>query len=392
MIFVYENMHANISYGIDSFLQKEGDYKNLRLAFVTNDAAATSNGILSRVALLKNQFNLVKLFSPEHGISVKGDDGVKQQNITDALTGLPVISLYGSKMRPAEEDMQDIDMVLFDIPDIGCRFYTYLWTMTYVMEACAAYNKRFIILDRPNPIGALLEMAEGPMLNEQHCASFIGRWNIPLKHACTLGELALYFAATRLPSLQIEVVGVKNYFRYQSALLDFTFIPTSPAIQQIQTALLYPGTGLLEGIEVNEGRGSNKPFRQFGAPWINEKELCGTLKTRIQDIDVFPVQYTPVFGVYANELCNGVSIFIKNPDTFKAVSTGITILQTLIALFPNEIRERLYKTNANPGGEKHLDKLLGFENTLACLRKDNLPEIDINESWHQIIQPYLLYR
>jgi uncharacterized protein YbbC (DUF1343 family) len=384
-------MHANISYGIDSFLQKEGDYKNLRLAFVTNDAAATSNGILSRVALLKNQFKLVKLFSPEHGISVKGDDGVKQQNITDALTGLPVISLYGSKMRPAEEDIQDIDMVLFDIPDIGCRFYTYLWTMTYVMEACAAYNKRFILLDRPNPIGALLEMAEGPMLDEQHCASFIGRWNIPLKHACTLGELALYFAATRLPSLQIEVVDVKNYFRYQSALQDFPFIPTSPAIQQIHTALLYPGTGLLEGIEVNEGRGSNNPFGQFGAPWIREEELCEALSDRIKYAKITPVKYKPMSGQYVNELCNGVSLSIIQPAKFNAVSTGISILQTLIQLFPKEIKERLYITNANPTGERHLDKLLGIENALAYLKKEDSPEFDVSESWKQIIQPYLLY-
>ena len=137
---------------------------------------------MSRVALLKNQFKLVKIFSPEHGISVKGDDGVKQQNVTDTITDLPVVSLYGEKLMPSEEDMQDVDMVLFDIPDIGCRFYTYLWTMTYVMESCAAYNKPFMILDRPNPIGALLEKAEGPMLDEANCSSFIGRWNIPLKH------------------------------------------------------------------------------------------------------------------------------------------------------------------------------------------------------------------
>ena len=149
-------MSLQISSGIDSFLLQKESYRHLRLALVTNNAAITSTGALSRVALLKNQFKLVRLFSPEHGITVKGEDGVLQQNATDIITGLPVISLYSEKLGPAEIDLLDVDLVLFDIPDVGCRFYTYLWTMTHVMEACARNNKPFILLDRPNPIGALL--------------------------------------------------------------------------------------------------------------------------------------------------------------------------------------------------------------------------------------------
>jgi uncharacterized protein YbbC (DUF1343 family) len=384
-------MPLTISYGIDSFLNKGKASKVFRIALVTNNAAHTSTGIVSRIALLKNQFNLVKIFSPEHGITVKGDDGVKQKDITDELTGLPVISLYGEKQRPSEEDMQDIDMVLFDIPDIGCRFYTYLWTMTYVMESCAAFNKPFIVLDRPNPIGALLEMAEGPMLDESNCSSFIGRWNIPLKHSCTLGELALYFAATKLPSLQIEVVKVKNYSRHLTAIKDFPFIPTSPAIQNIHAALLYPGTGLLEGIQVNEGRGTNKPFEQFGAPWIREEALSDALQSTLINVRITPIQYTPGAGIFANEICKGVSLFITQPTSFKAVSTGITIIQTLIQLFPDEIKDRLYITNANPSGENHLDKLMGCINALDLFKREHLFEIDVTDQWAQIIHPYLLY-
>ncbi|MGL6268983.1 MAG: exo-beta-N-acetylmuramidase NamZ family protein [Chitinophagaceae bacterium] len=385
-------MALKISSGIDSFILHKEAYKHLNIAFVTNDAATTSSGILSRLALLKNQFKLVKIFSPEHGISVKGYDGVKQENLNDAVTNLPAISLYGEKLRPAEEDMLDIDMVLFDIPDIGCRFYTYLWTMTYVMESCAAFNIPFIVLDRPNPIGAILEMSEGPMLDEINCSSFIGRWNIPLKHSCTLGELALCFAATRIPALQIEVIKVNNYCRYQTAENDFPFIPTSPAIQNIQTALLYPGTGLLEGIQINEGRGSNYPFRQFGAPWVRDVELSDFLKSVLKNVRVTPVQYTPASGVFANELCKGVSLFIKNPTSFQAVFTGITILQTLIQLYPKEIKERLYITQANPCGEKHLDKLLGCENAFNLLKQKILMNTDVKGSWPQIMKPFLLYK
>ena len=168
--------------GVNSFLQLSGPIKNLRYALVTNDAAFTSNGIRSRMALKKHGFNLIKIFSPEHGISVKGADGAYQNHQTDIVSGLPVISLYGDRLAPSEEDLADIDVVLFDIPDVGCRFYTYLWTMTYVMEACTLYNKQFIVLDRSNPISGNLDMEEGPMLDEQTCSSFIGRWSIPIIH------------------------------------------------------------------------------------------------------------------------------------------------------------------------------------------------------------------
>jgi uncharacterized protein YbbC (DUF1343 family) len=218
-------MYASVKCGIDVLLQQHS-YKTLRIALATNNAAFTTGGEFTRAALFKNGFQVTKLFSPEHGITVKGRDGEAQTNTTDIITGLPVISLYGNKSAPSEEDLSDVDAVLFDIPDIGCRFYTYLWTMTYVMEACAQFNKPFIVLDRPNPIGALIENAEGPFLDETDCYSFIGRWNIPLKHACTLGELASYFAATRLPGLQLEVISVKNYRRHYTALHHFPFVAT----------------------------------------------------------------------------------------------------------------------------------------------------------------------
>ena len=177
-------------YGIDVFLQQAPAYKNKRIGLITNNAATTNQGIMSRVALLQHGFNLVKLFSPEHGIGTNGADGVAQQNNNDSITGLPVISLYGDQLAPHANDLDDLDLIVFDIPDVGCRFYTYLWTMTYVMEACAANQKPLLILDRPNPIGNDLEHAEGPFLDEATCTSFIGRWSIPVKHCCTLGELA----------------------------------------------------------------------------------------------------------------------------------------------------------------------------------------------------------
>ena len=144
---------TKVQFGIDAFLQSNHYPKKLRYALVTNNVATTSDGEPSRLALLKAGFTIKKLFSPEHGLTAKGEDGSYQNNSVDNLTNLPVISLYSDHLAPTAEELNHIDIMLFDIPDVGCRFYTYLWTMTYVMEACAANGKQIIILDRPNPIG-----------------------------------------------------------------------------------------------------------------------------------------------------------------------------------------------------------------------------------------------
>lgn len=380
-----------VQYGIDVLLQQPHKFLQQRIALVTNNAATTINGELTRAALLKNKFHLVKLFSPEHGINTRGTDGAAQSNTTDAITGLPVISLYNNKLAPTEEELHNTDVVLFDIPDVGCRFYTYLWTMTHVMEACAQFNKPFVVLDRPNPIGALIEKAEGPFLDEIHCSSFIGRWNIPLKHSCTLGELALYFAATRLPNLNIQIIKASNYHRHQTALHHFPFVPTSPAIQTIQTAILYPGTGLLEGVNINEARGTQHPFTSLGAPWINAHHLCTALQhLQLQGLNVTLFSFKAAAPPYENEMCNGVQLHITNPQQLNAVHTGISIVQTIAALYPQQLQQRLYKTNANPSGTNHLDKLLGIPNAFEKIQtKQPIPTAV--EEWQQIIEPYLLY-
>ena len=169
-----------IKFGVDILLQISPIWKNKRIGLVTNIAAVTNNNLPTREALLKNNFTISKLFSPEHGLDIVGADGHEIKDGIDELTGLPIISLYSNKLAPTKEDLEDIDIILFDIPDIGSRFYTYLWTMTYVMEACALHNKPLVILDRPNPIGGDINKAEGPMLDEINCPSFIGRWDIPV--------------------------------------------------------------------------------------------------------------------------------------------------------------------------------------------------------------------
>ena len=375
--------------GIDVFLSAPGTNKNLRFAIVTNNAAFTANKLLSRLGLVKEGFNLVKIFSPEHGISVRGEDGIYQSNSIDIKTNLPIISLYGDRLMPTEKDLSDTDIVLFDIPDVGCRFYTYLWTMTYVMEACAKYQKQLIILDRLNPISGNLNMAEGPFLDEQNCSSFIGRWSIPIRHSCTMGELANYFSSKKVNELDLKIIKAKNWNRDEVAT---DFYPTSPAIQNIQTALVYPGMGLLEGININEGRGTDRPFLQFGAPWINSEDLLSSIKLKEFDgINIKPASFIPVDSLYKNEECNGLELAITDPENFHPVFFGIEIIAALVSLYPNQIEERAYKTNANPTGGGHLDKLLGIKGSFDLFKSGVSILTDISEQWTKEIRPFLLY-
>lgn len=378
-----------IQYGIDVLLLQAAAYRSQRLALVTNDAALTVDGKPSRAALLQAGFNIVRLFAPEHGLTRTGDDGAAQPNGTDALTGLPIVSLYGNQLAPQTADLSDIDAVLFDMPDIGCRFYTYLWTMTHVMEACAAHGKPLLILDRPNPTGAQLHMAEGPWLNEAVCSSFIGRWNIPLRHCCTLGELARYFAATRLPQLQLIVVPVSGYERRHDALLNFPFVPTSPAMQTVQAALLYPGTGLWEGLNLNEGRGTAAPFALCGAPWLNNQALAE--QWQLPGLQVLPHDYTAAAGPYTGEHCHGLLLQVTDADAFYPVRSGLALLQAIAQAHPDQLTERPYPTAANPSGLGHLDRLLGQPGSFAHLLSGEDFVTDIAAEWEGMMGEYLLY-
>lgn len=378
-----------VQFGIDLFCKKKTAYQNVCFALVTNNAATTSNGELTRDVLLKTGFKITKLFSPEHGLTAKGPDGTFQNNTIDSCTRLPVISLYSNKLMPDEKDLADIDAVLFDVPDVGCRFYTYLWTMTYVMEACAVYNKRFILLDRPNPIGGNMDLSEGPMMDEMEIGSFTGRWNIPIRHCCTFGELTNYFSSTRIKGLDLESIKM-NYWNREN-VSNFPFVSPSPAITDLETALLYPGMGLLEGINVNEGRGTGTPFKVFGSPWINADELQNAfISLRIPGIKSYPISYKPSLGIYVNEVCHGLRFSLTRSQVFRPVNMSLKLIHLFLSLYPHQIIDRLYKTTVNPTGENHLDKLLGVKDSLEKIKNDKIPDTKLdNSQWKTIIRPYL---
>jgi uncharacterized protein YbbC (DUF1343 family) len=394
-------MHK-IQYGIDILLGQQPHWKSQRIALVTNHAATTSEFVPSRLALLQHGFNIVKLFSPEHGLDTTGADGHAMDNSTDTLTHLPVISLYGDKLAPSREDLIGIDVVLFDIPDIGSRFYTYLWTMTHVMEACAAYNIPFIIADRPNPVSGNLMLAEGPMLDEAHCASFIGRWSIPVRHSCTLGELARYFKAAQDISCELEVIPCVNWRRNMvHPDWSHSFVPLSPAIPSFESALLYPGLCFLEATNCSEGRGTATPFRVAGAPWLKSDETARLFNSmqaaNLNHVYARPILFTPAEGKYAGQRCNGIMLHVTDPASFLPVATGWLLIRIIKELHPQNFQWTVYPTHVNPSGKNHLDLLSGISGT-ATLFETALPDfidavkthIELKD-WLLRIQPHLMY-
>jgi uncharacterized protein YbbC (DUF1343 family) len=394
--------------GIDILLASPPEWKDRKIGLVTNHAACTVNFKPVRQALLEAGFRITRLFSPEHGLDSIGVDGEEMQDGIDLLTGLPVTSLYGSKLAPDQKDLAEVDVILFDIPDIGCRFYTYLWTMTYVMEACAVYEKHLVIADRPNPLSGRLELAEGPLLDEQYCSSFIGRWNIPLRHSCTLGELALYFKATRsskilqtnADSFRLDVIRCHNWQRmifYPQR--HYSFVPTSPAIPGFESALLYPGLGLLEATNISEGRGTATPFRVAGAPWMDGIHIT-KLINELQPNGVFarPVNFKPAEGKYTGQKCNGIMLHVNDPVVFRPVWYGWLLIRLIKKLHPDFFTWASYPTYVNHSGARHLDLLTGLkeaESLVAGQSENGIEDISHYTdpgNWPDKVAPYLLYQ
>lgn len=360
-----------LNFGIDRILQQEPVWKNASIGLVTNHAATTNTLVPSRKALLDKGFNITVLFSPEHGLDTTGADGHAMKDGIDPLTGIPVISLYGQKLMPSGADLASVDVLVFDIPDIGARFYTYLWTLSYVLEAAAKYQKQLVILDRPNPISGNMQSAEGPLLDEPN-ASFIGRWPIPVRHSCTLGELALHFNASQKLGATVEVICCEGWNRTMfQPDWGISLVATSPAIRSFQSMLLYPGLCLLEATNISEGRGTDQAFRVAGAPWINGSALAGILNEMgLEDLRVTPVDFIPADGKYKGEQCHGVYFEVAAPAYFQSVTNGLLLIKLIQSMYPGQFAWAPYPTHVNPSGIKHLDKLLGLNNSETLF---NLP-------------------
>ena len=386
-----------LHFGIDVILKNAPVWKNERIALLTNDAARTNKGVLSRLALKDAGFNLTKIFSPEHGIQTTGEDGAVMHDGHDTKTDLPIISLYGKKIMPSADDLIDIDILLFDVPDVGTRFYTYLWTMTYWIEAAAINHKQVYILDRPNPLSGDIMMSEGPMLDKS-ITSFIGRFNIPVKHQCTLGELALYFNAVKNWNASVKVIQCEGWHREQ-LFFDWhqKWVNPSPALQNIEAALLYPGTCFFEATNVSVGRGTPYSFEWIGAPWLNQKEIMMLAHTMLgEDYKLEPINL-PIQVGNETSTFTGIRMKVKDPYHYPAVMNGLVLLKLIKDLHPNDFKWMPYPTNANPSGKNHLSLLLGIQDAEELFELplkewlQNCIKIIKVRNWTTTIKPFLLY-
>ncbi|WP_282068923.1 exo-beta-N-acetylmuramidase NamZ family protein [Bacillus pumilus] len=330
---------AAVKTGIETLLSGNLSWlKGKRVGLITNPTGIDAN-MKSSVDLLFEHpsIKLTALYGPEHGVRGDAQAGEGVESYTDEKTGLPVYSLYGKTRKPTPDMLKDVDVLLFDIQDVGARYYTYIYTMAYAMEAVKENNIPFVVLDRPNPIGGL--KVEGPVLEPEH-ASFVGLYPIPLRHGMTPGELAKFFNKEFHINADVTVIKMKNWKR--SMTFDDTKLPfvlPSPNMPTVDSTFVYPATGLIEGTNVSEGRGTTKPFELIGAPYINSSELADHLnQLKLKGVQFRPVSFTPTFSKHAGKLSHGVQLYVTDRSSFEAVKTGLSIIKAIHDLYPKDFQ------------------------------------------------------
>lgn len=353
-----------------------------RVGLVTN--ASVGPG---RLELQEAGVPLVRLFTPEHGLDARGEDGTPQPDGWDPSTGLPVKSLYGARPRPSPVDLRDLDLLLFHLQDVGARFYTFLWTLTHVMEACADVGLPLWILDRPNPLGGQRRVVEGPLPDADTPESLLCRWPIPVRHSLTLGELARLLQEEMALDVDLTVVSMEGWRRDMHwPATGLPFQPPSPGIPSFASALLYPGLALLEATTLGEGRGTPRAFQVVEGPGLNGERLAHALNRRSPP------------GVEAISRASGIRLRILEPESVRPVALGLHLLAVLRTLDPERPLWSPYPTADNPSGQHHLLRLLGSRDAVEALvdepegvqapRIRNWTRI---QGWWKRVESHLLY-
>lgn len=368
-----------------------------KIGIVTNHTAILPNGTHLVDTLHQLGFSISALFGPEHGIRGNVSAGDHVENSVDEKTGIPVYSLYGKTKKPTREMLQNVDILLFDIQDAGVRFYTYISTLYYTLEAGGEFKIPVIVLDRPNPLGGIY--TGGPVL-KKGAESFVGISQIPIAYGMTIGELAKYFSGEEnnqfINSCSLTVIEMEGW-RRSGYYDDFTipWIKPSPNITNIETILVYPGTCLIESTNISEGRGTNAPFLMIGAPFIEPDILINELKKLpVSGFLLTGVTFTPeiIPGVASKPklqgiTCKGIKISVTDRSLFNSVEFGICLLYSLQKLYPDkfEIKENsLLRLGGDPG----LYNLIKTQGDLKGYLGEVRTEL---EAFNKKKQKYLIY-
>jgi len=312
--------------GLERLLGRPGGLRGRRLGLVANPTSVTADLVHAAQALHEARaFRLEALFGPEHGIWADAQDLVEVGDSRDPRTGLPVHSLYGKTRVPTPEMMAGLEAMVFDVQDVGSRYYTFAYTMLHVLEACAAAGVTVVVLDRPNPLGGAV--VDGNVLDPEY-RSFVGLHTLAVRHGLTVGELALLFRAERGLAVDLHVVRMEGWRREMH--FEDTGLPwvlPSPNMPTVDTAFVYPGGCLIEGTNLSEGRGTTRPFELVGAPWLDPWVLVRDLEREgLPGVGFRPVFFTPTFQKHAGRLCGGVQVHCRDRGRFPAFLTYLLIV------------------------------------------------------------------
>ena len=335
------NRDVAVKVGLDCLLES-GRLSGRRVGLVCNPASV--DGILRHAAdrlASSPQVRLEALFGPQHGFrSDVQDNMVETRHGHDEVRRVPVHSLYSDTREPTADMLRDLDLLVIDLQDVGSRIYTFVYTMANCLKAAARHGVPVIVCDRPNPIGGMV--VEGPVL-ARGFESFVGQYPVPMRHGLTIGELAQIFNHEFGVGATLDVVAMEGWRR--EMYFDATGLPwvmPSPNMPTLDTAIVYPGTVLLEGTNVSEGRGTTRPFELVGAPWVVESERFADAMNRLELPGVFfrPVMFEPTFQKHAHERCGGCQIHVLDRERFRSVETGVALLAAFRAADPSRFRWR----------------------------------------------------
>jgi uncharacterized protein YbbC (DUF1343 family) len=357
--------------GIDVLIQQRLDLIAGRRAALVSNASAVTRDLTGTLDALRRAPNvqLVALFGPEHGFYTAAADGASVESTMDSRTGLPVYSLYGDLHKPTADMLAGLDILIFDMQCVGVRFYTYITTLLYTMQAAAEHGLPLIVCDRPNPIGG--EVMEGTLLTPGF-ESFVGPGPLPVRHAMTIGELAQLYNTAWGVGCDLAVVACAGWQR--AMWFDETglpWVPTSPGMPALTTATVYPGTCLIEGTNLSEGRGTTLPFEQVGAPYIDGWTLAEALNSLgLPGVKFRPVRFEPTDSKWAGQVCGGVQLHVLDRAAFRPVTVGLHLIATLKGLYPDQFAWRL----------PHFDRLMGTDQVRRQLDAGT-PVQDIVAGW-----------
>jgi len=365
---------ARVQTGLDVLeAQKFAPLRGKHIGVITNHTGLDSQG-RSTVDVLSHAtgVQVVALFSPEHGLAGRNDENVASSK--DPSTGLPVYSLYGETRRPTEEMLKGIDALVFDVQDAGVRFYTYTATMGYCMEEAAKHNIAFFVLDHPNPLGG--EIVEGPMLDADK-TNFVGYFPMPVRYSLTIGELAQLFNGENHIGADLHVISMRNWHRnYFFESTGVKWIPPSPNLRTIKGSIVYPGIEILQSAGVSVGRGTQTPFEEFGAPWLNGDEVAAELNLRhLPGLHFAGQPFIPVVGLYSGQRCGGVAIRIIDRFAVRSMRLGLEIAAILQKLYPKQFNSA------------KLIELVGNADTMQQLQAGTAPE-RIVASWSESLSAF----